>query len=224
MGDRKKVCIFAGMIVVAMVWFLFGINPQPKKSGEAKVTSAGKEDRIWEKIYDNGYKAPMVKIGETIHQDTWDYKVHSMRETKKKGNWLNDESFYQCDSNGNVLEDQTLIKVDLSITQKENPKSDLYLNSNTLYLYDKDGNMLAADGEDLAYEVAGASIVKKMTIDCYKFALKKDETIRTNLIYAVPDKVLKKAKYYVLGINNTGMDISGLFPKEHCFIQLNKKS
>ena len=78
---REKIIPFVvtGSIIIASIWFLFGINSQPKKPGEAKVTSAGKEDRIWEKIYDNGYKAPMVKIGETIHQDTLDCEVHYMR-------------------------------------------------------------------------------------------------------------------------------------------------
>ncbi|MDD4369588.1 MAG: DUF4352 domain-containing protein [Anaerostipes sp.] len=204
------------LLLIGAAWFLFGINHQTTNGSHVK----SKSEKVWEKIYKSGYRARIIEVGKKVTQDDWTYQVNSAQLTKKQGNWLKeDDTWYKCDKNGNVTDHKTLVKVNITVTQNTNSKS-FWLNNSKLELYNKDGTKVV-EGYD--YELCGATIVQNTKSNCYQYSLKKGETVTTDLIYAVPDQYIKQTKYYMLEINNTGIDQDELLPKEHCHMKLKVK-
>lgn len=219
MNILKKAFFLLG-IFLAVIWFLFGIDMKKEDRKETKSETS----QVWKNIQKNCYQARIAELGEKINQDDWTYQINSAQLTKTQGDWDKiDNTWYECDDKGNVLHHMTLVKVNVTISRYKKSEDDIWLNSCRLQLYDKKGQWISDQDGPVSYEVCAASVVKSKSKDRYKYPLETGQKVTTDLIYAVPDSYISQTKYYLLSINNCGMDESGLTPKEHCYLKIDMK-
>ncbi|MGN0291740.1 MAG: hypothetical protein ACI4C5_07395 [Lachnospiraceae bacterium] len=220
---NKKITI--GIITIAVIlfagWMILGVGNRNGKGSKSSEASASKNtDAAWEKIKETCGYASIVEQSKEIKQDDWSYQINEVEWTKKQGNWpYPDKCWYQCDKEGNVLGDVTLLKVNITITRYKETgdwNEDLYLNTNYLNLFDESGKAIFTE-----YEVVSATDVDMERKDCFKSSLKTGESMTTDLVYVVEDKAKEQTKYAFLSINNTGKSNDDLKQDEHCYIKLN---
>lgn len=215
-----KRSIFLLGILLVVIWFLFGINMKKENGKEMKSQTS----QVWEKIQKNCYQAPIAEVRKIIKQDDWTYQINSAQLTKIQGDWEKpDDTWYQCDNEGNVIHHMTLVKINITISRYKKNEDNIWLNSYKLNLYDKKGKRFLDQDGPISYEICAASVVKSKSKDKYNYPLEKGQKVTTDFIYAVPDSYISRTKYYLLSINNCGMDESSLTPKEHCYLKIDMK-
>lgn len=208
--------------ICLICFFIFGVGKNRNSTNERQTTASKEKESTWDKIRKAGYDARIVEAGKENIQDGYRYQIHSAQLLKKQGDWKKpDSSWYQIDQDGNVLGDDTLVKVNITIQREKKAENDdeIYLNMMYLYLYDKDGNPVN-DQNDNGYEPCAASVVTSDDQDAFRYPLKEGESVTTDLIYAVPDQSIKRTEHYLLHVNLRGADPSCMTPEEHSYMEI----
>lgn len=209
--NKRKIIKYSSVAAVALVItggallnHNFNIFNNTAEGNLTPASHNSKADNKYNNLYKDAafFENAVYEMGEEVYLGDYIYKVNSVIKTKTRGDFPTPTNWtrFSFDKEGNLIDDNSYIVVNLTIKNTTEETKEIYLNNNQLTLLHDKGYF------PLAECISSSKLEGYGRKDYFRVELNAKEEHTWNLVYACKDEYLK-GDY--LKSDNFGLEIRG---------------